>query len=579
MATYTITATTSGSNKDNDAQRSISTVFPYDAAQYRTISEITRRDGIWCSCGGSSQSVTLSGYDQLINSSTGAVIKTSDTGTCRCKGTGPAADNYMTCTFSNWTQAESNAAVAAWAAGTLTIKRTVSITAYTSSNHGAPAFRDGQYDDTITITGSTAPFTNYRPQIETFRCFRSEDGVTESQLSTTVYTTIKLAMNDTSGLNDSPKLVLEYSTRADFSADVTSITVATSASIFQYYLDGYTISVRGDFSVGSNYYFRLTFSAGEESVQVSGVSVSMSYTPLHIPQNNAGIALGMYSNSTEDDSRCEINYPLYLYRGVRRIPTEMLQDSLAALGVQCGSTETVSCASSSTASFTLTFSPRFLAPPKLIVSLGSSLQTYRAGQISAYIVPDMLTEYGCTVVVSNYSGSASSVCAHWIAIGQPDWDNSAITVVRPQGAMTGNSSLSCNASASTTYSSSYPAWKAFNGSAATSWASTSSDSAPWIQLEMDVALANIQVSVYSRSQNASAGNHNPTAGTVQGSNDGSSWVQIGTYSGWSEKNDGTLLGTIECGNDTAYRYVRLNVTSRAGSEYVAIGYISIRGDI
>ena len=96
---------------------------------------------------------------------------------------------------------------------------------------------------------------------------------------------------------------------------------------------------------------------------------------------------------------------------------------------------------------------------------------------------------------------------------------------------------------------------------------------------MDVALANIQVSVYSRSQNASAGNHNPTAGTVQGSNDGSSWVQIGTYSGWSEKNDGTLLGTIECGNDTAYRYVRLNVTSRAGSEYVAIGYISIRGDI
>ena len=78
MATYTITATPSGSNKDNDAQRDIAAVFPYDANQYRTISEIVRRDGIWCSCGGSSQSVTMEGYDQLIDSATGTVIKTSD---------------------------------------------------------------------------------------------------------------------------------------------------------------------------------------------------------------------------------------------------------------------------------------------------------------------------------------------------------------------------------------------------------------------------------------------------------------------------------------------------------------------
>ena len=329
MATYTITAKPSGSSKDNDAQRNIAAVFPYDANQYRTISEIVRRDGIWCSCGGTSQSVTMAGYDQLINTATGAVIKTSDTGTCKCHGTGPAAENYMTCTFSNWTQAESNAAVAAWKAGTLLIRRTVSITAYTSSNHGTPTFRDGQYDDTITITGSTLPFTDYRPQITAFSCMRSNDGSTEEQLSTSVYATIKLAMNDSAGLSDSPKLLLEYSTDNQFVLNVVGVYLGTSAVAITPYLSGKTILLSGTFSVGSNYYFRLSFTAGEEAAQISGVSVSMSYTPLHIPQSNAGVALGMYSNASGDDKRFECNYPAYLYGGIRIVDGGVEEQTLA----------------------------------------------------------------------------------------------------------------------------------------------------------------------------------------------------------------------------------------------------------
>ena len=195
------------------------------------------------------------------------------------------------------------------------------------------------------------------------------------------------------------------------------------------------------------------------------------------------------------------------------------------------------------------------------------------------VVIESVDATGFTARIANGGSGTLSIGFNWAAFGNLAAEGAPVIVTRPQGAMTSNTSLSCVASASSTYSSSYPAWRAFDGSAANSWASAASDAAPWIQLQMDVALSNIQVSVYSRSQNASAGNHNPTAGTVQGSNDGSNWAQIGEYSGWEAKNDGTLLGTIVCNNVTAYKYVRLNITSRAGSDYASIGYITIKGEI
>ena len=320
----------------------------------------------------------------------------------------------MTCTFSNWTQAESNAAVAAWKAGTLLIRRTVSITAYTSSNHGTPTFRDGQYDDTITITGSTAPFTDYRPQIETFACFRSEDGVTESQLSTTVYATIKLAMNDTSGLNDSPKLVLEYSTKADFSSGVTSITMASSSTGVEYYLDGYTISVRGEFSVGSNYYFRLTFTAGEEVAQVSGVSVSMSHTPIHIPQNNSGVAVGMYSNATSADRRFECNYPAYLYGGIAQIG-DGNGDLLTLLGIQTGSSAAQSVTNSKTATVDVVFARAYKEAPVVVANIVSESTSYYLGRCNVAI--QGVTTTGFTARLANGGSAAVVFGFNWAAFG------------------------------------------------------------------------------------------------------------------------------------------------------------------
>lgn len=319
MSTYTITAVPSGKDKDNNATRNLSTVFPYSAGQYRTISSITRKNGLWCNCGGASQSVVLEGYDQIINTSTGAVIKTSGNATCKIYGTGPSGSNYMTTSFTGWTQAESNAAVAAWAAGKLQIKRTVWIKSYTSSNHGQPTFRDGYYDDTITIQGSTVPFTDYRPAISTFTLMRSNDGLTEDQLSSSVYAKIQLSMNNTAGLDAGAKLILAYSLDAEFASGVTMLTLASGRTQLTPYFNLSVTKISGTFSVGSTYYFRLVFSAGEEVSTPKDASVSMAYTPIHIPKTNAGIAFGMYSNATASDRRCEINYPIYAYEDFKRI--------------------------------------------------------------------------------------------------------------------------------------------------------------------------------------------------------------------------------------------------------------------
>lgn len=144
--------------------------------------------------------------------------------------------------------------------------------------------------------------------------------------------------------------------------------------------------------------------------------------------------------------------------------------------------------------------------------------------------------------------------------------------------MTSNSSQGCVASASSTYGSSYPAWQAFNNEESKSWASASDTGTQWIQLKIPQALKQITVEVHSRT---SANIANPVAGQVLGSNDGSTWTPIGSYSGWSGTQQGGKLGEIVCNNDTAYSYVRLTITDRSydGHDYVAIGYITITGGV
>lgn len=318
MADYSISIDAAGSAKNNERDRSISGLFSYTGGTYKTISRLSRRGGIWCNCGGTSQSVTLAVYDQLITGTT--VIKTSDTVTCKCYGTGPSADNYAQTTFLNWTQAESNAATAAWAAGTLIVRRFVTIKAYTSSNHGSPVFRDGYYSDVIAIQGSTVPFTQYRPEIVTFDVFRSDNGATENPESTSVYAKIRLRMNDSTGLADSPKLRVYYAqdTDPDTASSYLDIGSAFGLSAGNLNTDK-VVKLTGTWSNGADYYFLLYFSAGYEVADGRLDMAPRATIPIYISENNNGVSIGQYSSATKDVPKFESRWPAYLYGGIARI--------------------------------------------------------------------------------------------------------------------------------------------------------------------------------------------------------------------------------------------------------------------
>ena len=156
----------------------------------------------------------------------------------------------------------------------------------------------------------------------------------------------------------------------------------------------------------------------------------------------------------------------------------------------------------------------------------------------------------------------------------PDGDG---MLTMPPGVMTEATAYGCTVTASGTYTTSndFRALNAFDGNMSSVWASNMTGN-KWIQLQMASALREIIVDVYEQSGVVLY----PTAGNVQGSNNGTSWTQIGSFSGWSKTNMGSdgLLGSIVCNNtSTAYRYVRLNVTSCIANDQFDIAEIKIRG--
>ena len=314
MAQYTISAQPSGSSKKNAQSRMINSILPYTAGTYKTISYMSRRNGVWCSAGGTSQSVTMEVYAQLRSGET--VIKTSNFATCKSYGSGPSSDNYATTEFTDWTSAESSAAIAAWEAGTLELKWFVSIKSYTSSGHGSPSFRDGQYDDVVTIQGQDVPPTSYAPSITSAKLWRTLDGSdTVTPTAEALRMKLRLGMNDTYGLSAGAALKLYYAQNA--APTVGASEYVDLSAYIQSCLDAETaIAISGTFSAGADWYFTLVFTAGDE---VSGPwygNAPRAQAPIHIGEHNNGVAIGGYSPATANDKRFDVFWPGYMHEKV-----------------------------------------------------------------------------------------------------------------------------------------------------------------------------------------------------------------------------------------------------------------------
>lgn len=177
---------------------------------------------------------------------------------------------------------------------------------------------------------------------------------------------------------------------------------------------------------------------------------------------------------------------------------------------------------------------------------------------------------------SDWVEAHTYVCKNGSFVKMPNWKPA---MTRPMANMTANSSQGCVASASTEYSTSAKAYMAFDGLSTTpyGWFSKTSDTNPWIQLKMDVVMKDIVVTLSNRSRS------DYICGIINakilGSDDGSSWVEIGSI---TNRNGSTasLTTTHRCNNtDNTYRYVRISISDWDGTSYVAVGNITIDGNV
>lgn len=432
---------------------------------------------------------------------------------------------------------------------------------------------NGRYSNTKTVE-LTTPCTYIRcnPQILEFDMVRATNGSPDDE-GESVLTTLRLSSNLSAGTSGAT-LMLYYA--VDSRATTSSLSyIDLSSYISDAIATGFTNSqiISTTFANEYDYGLLLVFTAADGESVVLETELSQSFANVHLSgKSTGGICFGGFCSSEDDFPKFESYYPAYLYGGIAEVGA--LKNSLMALGIQYGQTSSVDA---NKTTFTVTFDRPYSMPP-YVYAMPVSVETASTDDIDRIQVA-VKTVTNSQAKISAYNDAGTrTFCINWLAIGAPNNDPDAASIVTmPPAAMTSSTANGCAVSASSTYSSSYSARKAFDFNTSTSWASSKSDSAPWIQINMSTALKNIKVSVYARGNTSAI--HNPTAGNVQLSNTGSSWTTAATYSDWNDSAYEELLGTIECNNTTAYSYVRLNITSKSGNEgYAAIGYISIEGE-
>ena len=144
-------------------------------------------------------------------------------------------------------------------------------------------------------------------------------------------------------------------------------------------------------------------------------------------------------------------------------------------------------------------------------------------------------------------------------------------------ALNANSEQGCQVSASSTYSTLYPVYRAFDGNLSTHWATQATDAQPWVQVMFPQALKNLVVRLTDTSL-AAEGGHTPTSGAFLGSVDGNAWVELGTFSNRPDAvaNNATRH---ELHNATAYKYLRVKMDRNASSAWMGFSDIRAWGEI
>lgn len=378
--------------------------------------------------------------------------------------------------------------------------------------------------------------------------------------------------------NNAWSLVLKY-TPDSGNASTINVDSGTDGTIITR-TDDRTILGQTIIDSGTPWDFEFILTDTYSTVSASG---SVSEAGAYFNVEATGVSVGMRSTSDENNKKFEVaeGYKSEFNDDVNVSGATALVGGVNNFGgsIQCGVTSTITVSASNYKDTEILFGKPFAYIPIVMACFYTNSTNGTFGRCSCAVVSGSVTTTGFVIRVFNGDSAVREPRVNWIAIGLSTSDpgsGGVELIERPAAAMTSNSSQNCVVTRSSVYSSSYEGYRAFNNDLSSSWACATSDTTPWIAIQMDIALKNISVSIYSRSDSSNI--ENPLGGQIMGSNDGATWVEIGTFSGWSSTDHGVLLGTITCNNETAYQYVRINITERrSGGPYVAIGNISIRG--
>lgn len=135
--------------------------------------------------------------------------------------------------------------------------------------------------------------------------------------------------------------------------------------------------------------------------------------------------------------------------------------------------------------------------------------------------------------------------------------------------------------ASSEYNANYQAWMVANGRlndlAGALWAMANEDSTPRLDVTMPHALKNIVVLMGNAERAYNATYPEPISGTFYGSNDGTNWVQIGTF---ANRATATLtLSEHPLGNPIPYSRVRIAIDKLSSATRMMLTDLRIRGTI
>lgn len=194
-------------------------------------------------------------------------------------------------------------------------------------------------------------------------------------------------------------------------------------------------------------------------------------------------------------------------------------------------------------------------------SLGWSCNVYMNGATIYLGFGSSWTEHREVVVIVEYTKSSDPPTYYYLPF------------------LASNNDQGCVASASSTFSADNQAFKAFNGIITGTnswWASAGADTDRWVQVEMPYALKNMVVTLTDREDVSGDHRRANTAGAFLGSNDGSDWVQLFSFTDRNPNFVNNFATTYQLNNATAYKYLRYAPAAGSYSSDFASSVADIR---